>query len=535
MDDQSKDIMNGTALSLEVPLDRRLRDDIRRKVDQYFSLNKLSPPVSYHKLAELSDGLIESNSWNKSYKAFIMVCSGNAVWRSVVGSIAYNRRMLLLPQCLKNSHMCRASQDELGLLCSECGNCNISGFLQEAENLGYITVVTEGTTIASRLIESGNVDAVIGVGCMEVLQKMFNAVRKYSVPAIGVPLLTCGCLDTTADAEWIKEEIRHIEQNSGFRILNINNLREKTNSLFTESQIDRLLSLSESPTDRIIKEMLLAGGKRIRPLLTVLAYEAFSKEPSEDILKHLAMSIECFHKASLIHDDIEDNDSFRYGKETIHARYGIPVAINLGDLLIGEGYRLLAECNLSPDITRECLKVVASGHKALSVGQGSELMARYANEIMTVEDILTVFKNKTSAAFKVSLQLGAIAAGADQRTLEQLSEFSYFIGLAYQLKDDLEDFGTDDEMSPSRNQSVLISMLAEKTGETDRKALTDFLMNKDAEGLQKLVGKYSVRELINDLLRDHLRKTESCLEKFQNIRLKLALNEIVGKTFGDYI
>jgi geranylgeranyl diphosphate synthase, type II len=535
MDDQSKNIMNNTAFSLEVPLDRKLRDNIRRKVDHYFSLNKLSPPVSYHKLAELSDGLIESNSWDKSYKAFIMVCSGNAVWRSVVGSIAYNRRMLLLPQCLKNSHMCRAGQDELGLLCSECGNCNISGFLREAETLGYITVVTEGTTIASRLIESGNVDAVVGVGCMEVLQKMFSAVRKYSVPAIGVPLLTCGCLDTTADAEWIKEEIRHIEQNSGFRILNINNLRERTNSLFTESQIDELLGLTQSPTDRIIKEMLLAGGKRIRPLLTVLAYEAFSKEPDENILKHLAMSIECFHKASLIHDDIEDNDSFRYGKETIHARYGIPVAINLGDLLTGEGYRLLAECNLAPEVTKECLKVVARGHKALSVGQGSELMARFENEIMSVEDILTVFRNKTSAAFKVSLQLGAIAAGADEKTLGQLDQFSNFIGLAYQLKDDLEDFGTQDEMSPSRNQSVLISMLADKASEADRQTLADVLLSKDTEGMQMLVEKYSIRELTNDLLKDHLNKTELCLEKFQNIRLKLALNEIVGKTFGDYI
>jgi geranylgeranyl diphosphate synthase type II len=373
MVDLSQNSMIETTLSLRVPADSNLRDDIRRKTDNYFSVNKSVPPVSYHELADYADDLIEKNNWDKGYKAFIMVCIGNAIWRSVVGSIPYNRRMLLLPQCLKNSNMCKGSQDELGLLCNECGNCNISGFLNEAENLGYITIVTEGTTIATRLIENGNVDAIIGVGCMEVLQKMFTAVRKYSVPAIGVPLLTCGCIDTTADAKWIKEELHNIDLDSGFRLLNISNLKERTVSLFTEEQIVKLLKLSDSPTDDIVKEIMLSGGKRIRPLLTILTYQAFSRNPDQNVLNHLAMSVECFHKASLIHDDIEDNDSLRYGKETIHARYGTPVAINLGDLLIGEGYRLISECNLPPQIGMECLKVVSRGHKALSIGQGDEL------------------------------------------------------------------------------------------------------------------------------------------------------------------
>jgi geranylgeranyl pyrophosphate synthase len=443
--------------------------------------------------------------------------------------------MLLLPQCLKNSNMCKGRQDELGLICSECGNCNISGFLQEAENLGYLTIVTEGTIIASRLVESGKVDAVIGVGCMEVLQKMFSAVRKYSVPAIGVPLLTCGCKDTTADADWVKEEINHLDLNSGFKLLNINNLKDKTASLFTEIQIDQLLGLSLSPTDRIVKEILLAGGKRIRPLLTVLAYLACSKNPDQDLLEHLAMSVECFHKASLIHDDIEDNDSFRYGKETIHTRYGIPVAINLGDYLIGEGYRLITECNLAPLVHWECLKVISRGHKALSVGQGTELMARHNGDILSVDDILIVFKNKTSAAFKVSLQVGAIAAGADEKTLNLLDHFSYLIGLTYQMKDDLEDSTIENGFSSFQDQSILISMLAEKADNADRRILKEVLHQKNMTDLQMLIEKYSIRELITNLLKEYLHKTDKCLEDLQNIRLKLALNEIVGKTFGDYI
>lgn len=524
-----------TLLSLKVPVDRTLRDDIRRKTEQYFSLNRTDPPVSYHKLAGLADDLISLNNWERNYKAFIMVCCGNAIWRSVVGALPYNRRMLLLPQCLRNSHMCRGSQDELGLLCSECGNCNISGFLREAENLGYITVVTEGTTVATRLIENGSVDAIIGVGCMEVLQKMFSAVRKYSVPAIGVPLLTCGCVDTTADAEWINEEIRNIDAGSGFSLLNISKLKEMTASLFTEAQIDRLLNLSQSPTGEMLKEILLAGGKRIRPLLTILAYEALSAQPDREILGNLAMSVECFHKASLIHDDIEDNDNLRYGKETLHYRYGIPVAVNAGDLLLGEGYRLIAGCNLSPEITKECLKIVSQGHRALSLGQGTELMARFRNEILPVEDTLKVFENKTSAAFRVSLLVGAIAAGADRKILDLLDQFSSLTGIAYQLMDDLEDFNEENGSQTFRAQSALIALLNSKATDNDRKIIPGALQLNNTRILQQLFEKYSVREELTDLLKDYIDRTYTCLGDISNTRLKLALNEIIGKTFGDYI
>lgn len=528
-------MFDGT-LSLIVPSGIQLRDNIRRGVDSFFSDGKIMPPISYDRLADLADDLIAENNWDKSYKAFVMVCSGNAVWRSIVGSIPYNRRMLLLPQCLKNSNSCKGSYDELGLLCSECGSCNISGFLKEAENLGYITIVTEGTTIASRLVESGNVDAIIGVGCMEVLQKMFSAVRKYSVPAIGVPLLTCGCVDTTADAVWIREELNHFDRNSGFRLLNIMNLSEKTNSIFRESVINKLLGLNESATDRIIRETLLAGGKRIRPLLTVLAYESFAENPDSDLLQHLAMSVECFHKASLIHDDIEDNDLLRYGSDTIHTKHGIPVAINAGDLLIGEGYRLLSECRMTPETIRECLKVISRGHKEMSMGQGTELLARQSNEILKVSDILDIFHNKTSEAFRVSLLLGAVAGKADEESISILDKFSHFVGVAYQLKDDMEDFTADDVSSESfPHPSALTAILNENATGEDIEVLNNAIAEKNMDTIRSLIDKYSIYQVVNEMILKHIEHTYSCLENLHNTTLKLALHEIVGKTFKDYV
>lgn len=538
MDDTNqhiKEVEQEAVMPLVVPLVHEQREEIRRKVHQFFTEKKIMPPVSYDQLAVYADMLIAENNWDESHKAFVMVCGGNEIWRPIVGSIQFERRMLLLPMCLRNSKLCTGVEDELGLLCSECGNCNICGFLKEAEDLGYITIVAEGTTIATRLVESGKVDAVVGVGCMDVLRKMFSSVTKYSIPAIGIPLVTCGCKDTKADALWVSEEINYIERNSDFKLLNINNLKEKTSALFTETRIDGMTRFAGSATGKIVREMLMAGGKRIRPLLTVLAYEAFNSNPDQDMLAHLAMSVECFHKASLVHDDIEDNDSFRYGKETIHTRYGIPVAINLGDLLMGEGYRLLSESGLSHGPMGECFKAVAQGHRAMSVGQGEELMARRDGRILTMDEIIEVFRNKTSAAFKVALQVGAIAAGSDKKTLDLLEQFSDLIGVAYQMKDDLEDFTVTNGFSSFDDQSVLISLLAGQAGVSDLSIIAGALKNKSMKELHPVAEKYNIRAQITTMLAGYLDRTYKCVEEISNLRLKLALNEIVGKTFSEYV
>lgn len=527
--------MNNTELSLEVPVLKEIRYSIRKEVEAWFSMRNILPPVSYESLSGFAALLLEKHSWDKNLKAFVMVCCGNSIWRPVVGVVPYNRRILLLPHCLKNSRLCKGKQDGIGLLCSECGNCNISGYLREAENLGYVAIVTEGTSIAARLIESGKVDAVIGVGCMEVLQKMFVSVSKFSIPGIGIPLLSCGCTDTSADSEWIKEEIYHFDKNPSFRLLNLNYLRSRTSSIFGEEQLSRIIEPSENSTEQLVFESLLAGGKRLRPLLTVLAYEAFSSKIESQNLNRLALSVECFHKASLIHDDIEDNDETRYGKETLHTRHGIPVAINTGDLLIGEGYRLLTETSLPSDIILECIKVVSQGHRKLSVGQGIELMSLKNREILSLEETLSIFDYKTATAFKVSLLLGATAGGADNNSLTLLEQFSHFIGVAYQIKDDLEDFINPDGGFEIYKPSVLISLLSEKLTDDDKKIFQDTYSDNKFEPIQKLIDDYKIRKSAEDLLRDYIIESKDCLGNFQNIGLKMALNEILGNIFKDYI
>ena len=522
-------------VTLDVPYDKEKRLEIRTSVEAFLKKNQVMPPVSYETLSNFADLLIKNEQWEEKYHAFVMVCFGNLIWRPVVGAIPYNRRIMLLPHCLRNLQYCKAEQDELGLLCSECGKCSISGFLREAENLGYVALVTEGTTITTRLIESGKVDAVIGVGCMEVLQKMFAAVSKYAIPSIGIPLVTCGCIETMADSDWIKNEIYHFKEDSSIRMLNLNYLKNKTSSIFGEEQILRIIGPAKNKTEKIALESLLSGGQRLRPFIAVLAYEAFVKEPDPSILNLLALSVECFHKASLIHDDIEDNDDTRYGTETIHNKYGVPVAINTGDFLIGEGYRIIAECDLPSELIRDSIRIISRGHSQLTLGQGAELISIRSGEILSLADMLEVFKNKTAAAFKVSLLLGATLGGADKDTLDSLDLFSKFVGIAYQIKDDLSDYQGKKGDIAIRRFSVLLSYLNEKLSAMDKEYMLNAMKTGDNQVIFDLIVRYDVQKSTELLLSEYINNAKNCLDKFSNIGLKLALHEILGKIFKEYI
>ena len=117
----------------------------------------------------------------------------------------------------------------------------------------------------------------------------------------------------------------------------------------------------------------------------------------------------------MVHDDIEDQDAERYGQETLHEDYGVPVALNVGDLLVGEGYRLLAESSATPAQKAEMIRVAADGHRRLCLGQGAELCWARRPEPLSPIEVLDIFRQKTAPAFEVALQLGAIYSGKPRR------------------------------------------------------------------------------------------------------------------------
>ena len=168
------------------------------------------------------------------------------------------------------------------------------------------------------------------------------------------------------------------------------------------------------------------------------AYDALKGAPGtrgadkiemSDSIRRTALAMEVFHKASLVHDDIEDDDSFRYGAQTLHRQHGVSTAINVGDYLIGLGYRLVSRDRkeLGDSCAADILDRLADAHQKLAEGQGAELLWREQREkSLTALDALKIYALKTAPAFEAALYSGLAWPGPLKST-KKLSSSSVVI------------------------------------------------------------------------------------------------------------
>src|SRR4029077_3595228 len=199
-----------------------------------------------------------------------------------------------------------------------------------------------------------------------------------------------------------------------------------------------------------------------------------------DAIKRTAMSIETFHKASLVHDDIEDDDEFRYGEPTLHRKYGTATAINVGDYLIGLGYRLISRdaATVGADAAADILDRLADAHMKLAEGQGAELLWRDSlDKRLTPLDALKIYALKTSPAFEAAIYSGLRLAGPEHDAA-WVGQFSRHLGVAFQILNDLGDWQGDNHSKLlaggdvlGGRPTVLWALALEGSNEQDRAEL----------------------------------------------------------------
>lgn len=514
---------------LKVPAAIAIRKQMIDSAAKLILERRVVPPVDFSIIEKLAAELIAQLGIEPDYQEFAMVVCGNEVWRKVVAATPYNRRLLLLPQCLKNNQNCNATFDKLGLICAGCQGCQIDEILTAAEELGYATLVAEGTTVAIGLVEEGSIDAVIGVSCMSVLEKSFVPVSRAAVPVIGIPLLHEGCESTEVDKFWLLKEIKAFDDNYSLKPLSVSVLKDKVQSFFTEDNLNKYFNGVPNETREMAVFSMLQGGQRMRPVLAAMAYSAYSENYDEDILSVIALIIESFHKASLIHDDIEDQDDFRYEKETLHKKHGIPVAINTGDYLIGKGYELLAGLPVDSTLLQKALRLVASAHVCLSVGQGNDLLSEQSNSIVALDQLLEIFRQKTGSAVKVAIQLGAVLGGASDDEQKVLSDFADYFGIAYQIRDDLNEFKNRSENTSPKDFPLLVSMLKKQIKNDGNGVSPEQLQNRTY--MLQLIEEKQIEKQAEVLLEEYVQQIYTTLDKLVNMRLKLGLYGLTGKVF----
>lgn len=461
-----------------VPETLALREQIKAEAARWVSRMDRSRPFSKNELEQSGRDLLSEMQLDEKYLGFAMVLIGNFFWKEQLEAIPFERRMLLLPHCLKHAEGCPADYDELGLDCETCGACSIADYKTKAEQLGYKVLVAEGSPVVLKLIVSGYIDGIVGVACLNVLEKAIDKVLLAGVPSYAVPLHSGDCKNTSLDEAWVWDVLEKYKPLPAIKTSSYVPLMRAANDIF-EADFETLIPRVRKPaletfsplaeTESIALDFLAHGGKRFRPFVTLAAYHALTK-PAEDgdelpaelalpvSVQRAAIAIEAFHKASLVHDDIEDGDMFRYGKATLHRRYDPSTALNVGDYLIGIGYRLLAadRKEIGAEVAADIIDRLADAHVKLCEGQGAELRWRQApDKRLKPLDAMKIYALKTAPAFEAALYAGLRLAGPTDAYEQAIVAFSRQLGVGFQILNDLKDWMGDDNNKLLAGQDAL--------------------------------------------------------------------------------
>ena len=185
---------------------------------------------------------------------------------------------------------------------------------------------------------------------------------------------------------------------------------------------------------RPIEYVLALGGKRMRPILVLMAHQLFDKDI--DIAISPALAIEVFHNFTLLHDDIMDKAPLRRRQQTVHEKWNNNVAILSGDTMLVQTYQLM--CNVDKGILKEILDVFNKA--AIQVCEGQQWDMDFETQLdVSIADYLKMIEYKTAVLLAASLQIGGITANASKQNQNNLYHFGLNMGIAFQLKDDLLD------------------------------------------------------------------------------------------------
>jgi geranylgeranyl pyrophosphate synthase len=557
-----------------VPATRELREHLKAKCAELAATLDKTHPLGKDQMEQVARDLLAHLGEPEGYLGWMMVVLATEFWRDQVASIPPSRRLFLLPHCLKHAEGCPAEYDDFGLDCKKCGACEIADYRTLAEELGYKVLVAEGSPIVLKIIVSGHVDAIVGVACLNVLEKAIDKILLAGIPCMAVPLLSSECRNTSVDNDWVMEMIKVQQAPVANATRSYVHLMREAAHMFEPAELDRIVPRirSKQPlqafktdglaafdpiagTEVIAYDFLSRGGKHSRPFITLAVYDALTggagtgSQGAEhvakwnDSVRRAAMSIETFHKASLVHDDIQDNDQYRYGEETLHLKYGIPTAINVGDYLIGMGYRLVSRESktLGAEVCADILDALADAHLKLSEGQGAELLWRDARDKrLTPLDALKIYALKTSPAFEAAFYTGARLAGNVEQFGDSIKLFARNLGVAFQILNDLGDWLGDDHNKMAAGldtlggrPTVLWALALESLAPAKQEELLS-LVNHETQSptmrvarVKQLYQEAGVFEKAHKLIDKHQQRAEEIADKLEPEALRRLLYYLI--------
>ena len=175
------------------------RNYVLQRVREYVAERNPVPPLPLEELKRHADAMVALLGCDPVHRDYIGILINNEMWREILATVPCSRRLLLLPKCLRVESKCPAPFDEFGLLCKQCGLCTIQDLQNKAERLGYAVLVAEGSAIVMALIQTGRIEAIVGVAASVFSSARFPTWRQRRFPASP---FHC-CRTTASIRQWI--------------------------------------------------------------------------------------------------------------------------------------------------------------------------------------------------------------------------------------------------------------------------------------------------------------------------------------------
>lgn len=270
-----------------------------------------------------------------------------------------------------------------------------------------------------------------------------------------------------------------------------------------------------------IRYVLSMGGKRIRPVLMLLAYNMFREHP-EDILMP-ACALETYHNYTLLHDDLMDNADLRRGHETVHRKWDANTAILSGDSMLVLAYQRMTQCEREK--MPEVLNIFTETALEIGEGQQYDMDFEHRNDV-TEEEYIEMIRLKTSVLLACALKIGAVLAGATNEDADNLYRFGEQIGLAFQLQDDYLDVYGDTrvfgkaiggDITSNKKTYMLINALARANDEQRAElekwiSATEFDREEKIAAVTRLYNEIGIDKLAQEKINFYFKQSRKYLE-----------------------
>ncbi|MDV3663768.1 polyprenyl synthetase [Elizabethkingia anophelis] len=270
-----------------------------------------------------------------------------------------------------------------------------------------------------------------------------------------------------------------------------------------------------------INYIISHGGKRLRPMMVMMACDLFGGDMDTAIKP--ALAIEFFHNFTLIHDDIMDEAPLRRNKPTIHTLHGINTGILSGDALMIKAYQFFED--LEPELFKKCVKIFSETGAVLCEGQQLDINFENMPNV-TYRDYMLMITNKTGVLSAASLKIGALIGGASDEQAEYLYNFGLHIGIAFQIMDDyLDVFGKQEQFGKKHagdifeNKKTILYLIALKFANEEERRELNFWYSKKTDNIDKVYGvekifrRTKVDEKVQRLIQRHNEKGQHYLNK----------------------